>query len=725
MSLWYGFAIGPVDKLLEIKMDDKVAWSGSESSSTAIIIDRQDLFGGIRREGGTSGLAIYLDGSDTQVVPYEITRKFGLTPSDFPAHRGLASIFFTGFSLGGFYFRANQPNIPPIEIKAQRKPVGLSDTYAMVGTDANVVHCIYEVMTNTSWSIGIASTSINVPTFEAAAQTVYGEGIGISLLWSEQQDAEGFIAELLEYIEGVIFVNPRNGMLEIKLIRGDYEADDLFEINPSNSKLSGYQRKALGDTINELVVSWTNPDNEETETVSIQDLANIAMQGRVVSSKKELPGVRSANLAMRLAARDLRVASSPLATCRATVNRTAWSAVPGDVVKLSWPEHGIESMLMRVTEIDYGKTTDSAIKLTLIEDVFGLDAGEFYSAPSTGWEDNSSEPAPIDYAQVFTLPHYLAIQLGVNASALQDDDVYAAVLGADANPSTAQYTIVYETATPTAQTVWTGSETRSLISRSTLAASLPFAANSSTVTINSLTPGYGVDVDYVAIIGTDDENQELCVVSGAGTDSVSLIRGCLDTIPRAWPEDTPIWFVPLNSDIADDNIRVADQPITYRLLSSTRLGTLPVEDAPDVDGVLTARPWLPNRPANCTVNGQLSGMVTALGATTLNVAWANRNRTLEDSVVLQWTDGSIPPESGQTTTITVLTVDGSTVISTIDGLTGDTYTLDTSAFGGYSSALIKFTSKNSSGQESLQGHSIPVTIALGYGNDYGNNYGGA
>lgn len=725
MSLWYGFAIGPVDKILEIRMDDKVAWSGSESASTTINIDRQDLFGGIRKEGGVSGRAIYLDGRDTQVIPSDIAGKFGLTSADFPAHRGLASIFFTGFGSAGFYFRANQPNVPPIEIKAQRKPVGLNDTYAMIGNDANVVHHIYEVMTNNLWSIGIPSTSINVPTFESAAQTVHGEGIGISLLWSEQQDAEGYIAELLEYIEAVIFVNPRNGLLEIKLIRGDYDPDDLFEVNPSNSKLSGYQRKALGDTINEIVVSWTNPENEEAETVSIQDLANIAMQGRIVSSKKELPGVRSADLAMQLAARDLRVASSPLATCRATVNRTAWSVVPGDVVKLSWPEHGIESMIMRITEVDYGKTSDSSIKLTLIEDVFGLDAGEFYTSPSTGWEDNSAEPAPIDFAQVFTLPYYLTIQLGADATALQDDDVYVAVLGADANPATSQYTIVYETATPTAQTVWSGTETRSLISRTTLGAALPFAVTSAAVSINALTKGYGVDVDFIAVIGTDDDEQELCIVSAVGTNTVSLIRGCLDTVPRDWPVDTPIWFVPLESDIVDDNIRVAGQSITYRLLTSTSLGTLSVDDAPDVEGVLTERPWLPNRPANCKVNGNITGPVSALGASTVALTWSNRNRTLEDSVVLQWTDGDVTPESGQTTTITVLTADGAAVLTTINGLIGTSYTLNTSTFGGYSSALVKFTSKNASGQESLQGHSILVNIALGYGNDYGNNYGGA
>jgi hypothetical protein len=34
------------------------------------------------------------------------------------------------------------------------------------------------------------------------------------------------------------------------------------------------------------------------------------------------------------------------------------------------------------------------LKLSLIEDVFGLDAGDYVDPPSTSWEDTSAPPSP-------------------------------------------------------------------------------------------------------------------------------------------------------------------------------------------------------------------------------------------------------------------------------------------------------------------------------------------
>ena len=157
----------------------------------------------------------------------------------------------------------------------------------------------------------------------------------------------------------------------------------------------------------------------------------------------------------------------------------------------------------------------------------------------------------------------------------------------------------------------------------------------------------------------------------------------------------------------------------------TSLGVLANSDAPDLDGVMSRRPWLTLRPANCRVNGVTHGEFNAAGLTTLDLTWENRNRLFEDPVLLGWQDGTVVPETGQTTTITLYGRDGLTVVNTIDGLTGTSYTLPISTFGVAGYGYVKFTSKNAEGEESIQGHRIAVGIDSGYGYDYGNNYGGA
>lgn len=770
MSTWWAFATGPVDKLLEIIINEKTAWKGSVDQSAVVPIIQPDLYGGLDSEGGAVGNVVYLDGKSTQVIPDYLALKLGLTSATCPAHRGIASVFMTGglpnqssiddddftpvdstveenpaaypiqlegASVGGldaafegaqvgkergFYWRANAPAVPPIKIKAQRHPRGLPSATAMIGDDANVVHIIYEVMTNTDWGMGTSSSAINVASFTAAAQIVFDEGIGISILWREQQYGEEFIAKMLEYIDGVIFTNPRDGLLTIKLIRADYDAGALFHITPSKAKLSNYERKMWGETINEVVVTWTNPENEEEETVSIQDLGNISMQGSIVSDSRDFKGVRNANLAMRLGARDLRVASSPLLTCRATVDRSAWDIVPGSVVKVTWPEHGMEDVIMRVMEPDYGKTNDSKIKVRLVEDIYAIDAGDYYAPPGTSWLNQKIDPKPLDHSLVITLPNYIMARKltsgAIDTSTLVYPEVLLSVLGADPATDISQYRIAHEQATPGGTTEWVGmKQMRSLLSYSTLGVALPFAQATSMMLVNTPTAGAGVESESLVLIGTDDANQELCLVNSVINAGINITRGLLDTVPRDWPAGTPVWFIPRDVDIIDETKRVADQPVTYRLLSVTSKGRLKISAAPDLDYVATARPWLPFRPANCRVNGDDYTPVEAAGITTLELSWSNRNRLLEDSVLLPWNVGSVTVEPGQTTTITLLGADKTTVLHQINGLTGTSHVIDKSLFGSATRGYVKFTSKiNRTADgvtdtlESLQGHMIQVNL---------------
>lgn len=764
MSTWWAFATGPVDKILKIIVNDKEAWKGSISESAVIPLIQPDLYGGLETEGGVCGNVVYLDGKSTQVIPEYIAQKFGLTSATCPAHRGIASVFFTGgvpnqssidgdnytpidstseanpaaFPIRlesahasglnaafdnmpldaepGFYWRANAPAVPPIKITAQRRPRGLPEATAMIGLDANVVHIIYEVMTNTDWGMGTSSSEINVDSFTSAAQTAYDEGIGISILWREQQYGEEFIAKMLDYVDGVIYTDPRDGLLTIKLIRKDYDENDLFEINPSNAKLSNYERKMWGETVNEIVVTWTNPENEEEETVSIQDLANISIQGAPISDPRDFRGVRNADLAMRLAARDLRVASAPLLTCRAVVDRTAWNIVPGSVVKVNWPEHGMVNVIMRVMEPDYGKTNDSKIKMRLVEDIYAIDAGDYYAPPGTQVPDVKIPPKPLDHSLVITLPNYIVARKlttgGTAAAGLTYPEVILSVLGADPSPDISQYRIVYEQATPTGATEWVGAKRmRSLLSRATLALPLTFETSSVT-TINNASKGAGIIKESLALIGSTEGTQELCLVTAVGNSTVTLTRGILDTVPRAWPAGTPIWFIPRDADIIDSAKRIVDQPVTYRLLSVTSEGRLRISQAPDLDYVATARPWLPLRPANCKVQGVGNGpMVLDSSGPSVYLSWSNRNRLLEDSVLLPWNGGSVAVEYGQTTTITILQADGETVHSSFNGITGTSHTIPYSNFP--SSGYVKFTSKIdrtyegvTETLESLQGHMI-------------------
>jgi hypothetical protein len=74
----------------------------------------------------------------------------------------------------------------------------------------------------------------------------------------------------------------------------------------------------------------------------------------------------------------------------------------------------------------------------------------------------------------------------------------------------------------------------------------------------------------------------------------------------------------------------------------------------DATGVLTfgnqqtARPYQAYRPANVKLNGVLWGPSAVAYNAAAIFTWSNRNRTLETSQILAWTDATVPLEDGWT-----------------------------------------------------------------------------
>lgn len=554
--------------------------------------------------------------------------------------------------------------------------------------DANPSHMIYECLTNTEWGMGSPIAALDYDSFDDASIVLYDEGLGLSMLWVRQSSIQDFVQEVLDHIQAVLFVDPSTGLLTLKLIRGDYDPDDLPILTPDNADLTSFGRKLWGDIVNEIVVTWTNPANEQEETVTVQDDSSIATQGGPVSDSRNYYGVRYAALAQKLAYRDLRSAGQPLASCEAEVDRTQWRLRPASVVKLTWPEYGLTELVMRVTSVDYGKPGDPTIKLALIEDVYGLDIGDYDTPPSTAWVDPSAPPAPLDPVEIFTLPLFFAA--GSTVAAFVNDPIYpevvAGVLATTTSDDTYSYDLWDKVPLPNGTLDWQSLGTNNIIGRGLLVDPLVAEATSDDVAFDDVIGQTAPVVGGFIIIGEDGETGNEIAMVESVSGGFSLTRGVLDTVPRAWPAGTPAWFVDGSTLFEDPLIRSAGEVVDYKLLSRTSQGLLPLISAPLESATLSDRPWLPNRPANVEAYGEAwSSETYIIDARSrpdpwVTVTWANRNRLTEDSQVLAWTDGTVTPEDGQTTTIEVRKLDG-TLLATHDGLTGTTFDVPDASFG--------------------------------------------
>lgn len=613
----------------------------------------------------------------------------------------------------GFYWTANSPYLRSVWVKVRRAPKGLNPNIALIETatgvfDANPAHIIFECMTNRDWGMGANLGIFDIYSFEACAQTLYNESFGISLMWTRSTSIEEFVTEVVDTVHAALFVHPRTGLFTLKLLRDDFDVETLRVISPDNASLSNFQRKLWGETANEIVVTYTSPENEKEFSIAAQDISNIQMQGGVISNGRNYYAVRNKNLAARLAERDLRTVSQPLAACDAELNRTLYDLVPGDVCILHWPEKGIEQMVVRVGIVDRGSSETGLLKTNLIEDVFSLGIASYLSPPDTGWEDPSSTPEPLTSVLIQTAPAFItsAVLNLTNPSGLEYPDVITLVL---ASPNAADYSgfeLIAEVSDSTGTVSWDSFGQRQFIGSATLAADI--AEESVTIVPTFATPsGSSPLAGSLVFIGDESEAEhEIALIFEVTTGGWTLFRGVLDTVPRAWPAGTPIWTIPSDQDYADVTLRSAGEDVDYRLLPTTSKGTLDFADAPNESVLLTARPHLPSRPADVTVNGADFGSVGAVGSS-ISVAWANRNRILEISQVLSWVDPTVTPEVGQTTTIYSMTSAG-VVLATHNGLTGTSFSVPVSDFTGHSTGRIRVTSKRGS-LESLQGHEIDIS----------------
>lgn len=754
MSLHFGIC-STVDAFRRIYVNEKLAWSGNIDYVSSEWVENLDLFGGNEKEGGVYGVAHMLPGKANQVLPQWCKDRLTGLPG-IPEFRGVASIFFTGpqnyNETAGFMWSANVPYLRPVWVTVDRKPVGLNPDIAWVdyniGT-VNPAHMIFECMTNTEWGMGAPTTEFDIDNWNTVAQVLFNEAFGLAMKWDKQTSIEEFVNDILGHIEGSIVQNPGDLKYRLRLIRADYDINATKIVNKSNAVVQSFKRPAWGETINEVVVTWINPENEGEQTVSVQDLGNIAAQGAVVSDSRNYSGVRQATLADRLARRDLRTASSPLANAEVMANREFWDSVEGDVVRLDFPDYDAYMVPMRITKINYGAPKSAYIRMSLVEDVFAI-PDTAYVPPGSAWQDPSEVPRaiPDELAYIISLPYALAMGAESNAVEGQEPLTYpqerAGLLATQTGSDTYSIALEYFGSDAAGNPGWyTGSRFTPLGHTWLLQALMPEVRT--TMPIPPVSYGktrYGVG-QYM-IIGAQAnfteasplvKHAEIVLIESMDTvaNTMTIRRGCLDTVPYLWEIGTPFWILNNNVSIVERTRIYADgSNVQFRLRTVTSKGMLPGDQANIETHIMRPRPFQPLRPTNVKINGQATlGQDLNITSNELVFTWSNRNRFSETSQPLPWDAPSVTPEPGQGTTVFLYNGDplaGGVYVSE------KTSTTDTATFGAGDGVNLATHWAMYSHREHPEAGFLTSFSALtgqftvttgGFGYDFGNNFGNA
>lgn len=694
---WHAvLCLGPVDAVTKIVFADRTAWSG-DAMDTTININQTGLFGGDSREGGVSGNVDILSGKASQIQSSYLAGLLG--QATIPAFRGVCSVVFKSF-----YYALHSPYMKNMAIQARRTNIG-SDGAAMwyvakakIGNDMNPAHVIRELYCDRNFGLGLATALIDDATFATAADTLYNEGHGFSFIWEQAQSVDDVIGMVLAQIDGVIRCDGATGKIQIKLIRDDYTAANLPLVNEDSViSFESFQRSGWSDTINEVAFIYPDEASGQNKSVVVHDIGNQQIQGRRISKTITMQGVSNATLAMKLAQRDLRVSSTPLSAIRLKCNRSIWGLNKGDAFRFSWQKYGISQVVYRVTEIDLGTLTDSAIVLTAIEDVFSFPASVYYTPPASLFNDAPSQPIPATYQRAYEANYWDVHFALSDADRAQLGSNYAFVGACAVRPKSDFFG--FEVQTRVGSAAYGAAGSGAFCPTGLLPSALGLAVSNAGIVLAGPELLVYVAVGSYAMI--DNELVGITAID-ANTGTISIDRGVLDTVPATHAAGARVWFID-DHQAFESLERASGETVSVKLLPIAPLGKLPEASAVAQSVTLTGRAQKPYAPGNVKINGFAYPSTTLSGAIT--VTWSHRDRTQQTASLINQAAGNIGPEVGVTYTVTLY--DGGTIKAQATGQTGTTYTFALFTLANPRVELLAVRG----GVNSFQTHSIPFAWA--------------
>ena len=692
MTVGYKYYLGmhmvlahDVNSVTKIESDGDTLWEGT-STGGLIPIGDAGVFGRISfLNGGTiTGNVDFETGAADQTPNDYLQKVYGT--DDIPAFRGVACFVLRQVYVGTSEY------IREWQIWAKNIYNGWYSAKAAIGDDHNPAHIIYETLTNKRWGLGYNADDIDSTTFTAVADTLYTENFGLSLLWDHSTSIEDFLSEILKHIDASLYIDIHTGKFKLKLIRADYDIEDLVLFDEDNIvSISNFRRRTLDDITNSVTVKFWDSATGEDSSTTLADIAMIAVSGRTNNTEVTYQAVPNETLASFIVARDLRALSSSIASATITTNTEGLQIEPGTAFLLSWTSYGITEMIMRATSVTYGEFGDSSITIECVEDVFGVSAAVYDSAPASLWTSPSSAPAVCPVHKAIEMPyHWMALEYGDTAvQALASTVGFAGITGAKPSSDAIDAYPNYKLSTESEYTEYDAVDFSA------------WCQPTATVEISDtvLSVAWSGDYDNVEIGQWGIIDDEIVYVHGFTSSTVTVGRGCLDTVPVAHTTSANLFIF---DDMPFSPTQyTSGNTVNMKLLPRTGVGTLDIDDASAQSVTMASRLNKPYPPARLRIN-TLQEPVEFLLGETLTITWKHRDRTAQTYLTVNTeTNTDYGPETGTTYSVSVKRSDTSAELYAVSSISGATVDV-TSANIGYTGNIKVYVWSVRSGTASLQ-----------------------
>lgn len=690
-------AIGKaIDGLLKIRASGKTAWSGNATSSQTISINAPNLFGGDKGEGGIQGQFDLMMGDEAQ--PLNTRLAVALGGGLVPNFRGFAGFFYSGLVTSINPYPKTWEMLRYRRLKGWDGAVWYPETCAidLAGGEVramNPAHILYEVYTNRENGLGIDRSMLDDAAFRAAALQLYSEGFGLCLGWKRSSGTLGdFRDQICDHIAAYCGPDRNTGLITLKLIRNDYDVEDLPLFDEDSGLLSIENDETSSATLapSQLYVEFTDAITGDTRRARAVNPAIAQVQGGPSTETVSFPGLPVGELAARVAQREMRIKASNLRRYKVKLDRRAAGIGPADPFRIRSLARGIEEVIVRAGRIEDGTLDNGIITITAVQDVFGLPSSSFVAVPPSGYVPPDRTPYAPSLRRLMEVPYRELAGL-IDQANLELVDVtaaWAASLAARPSGLSLSYSLLTR---PGTSGSFTDRGTADWCPTALLVSALPASAGPNVVTVTT-----ALDLDQVAIGQAALLDDEIVRVDAINltTGQVTLARGCADTVPAPHAAGARIWFYD-GFEGADETEYTSGVTIQAKLLTNTSEGQLTEGLAATDSLALGGRQGRPYPPGRLRISGVA---YPAAFSGVLAISWAHRNRLLQADQLIDAAQGSIGPEAGTTYSCRLLKADDSFVLASVTGITGDGVTLS----AGYSGDVILEAWSLRGGIESFQ-----------------------
>lgn len=748
-SILFGIGRGPIDELRAIKVGDKIAWEGHHCEGMGVI-NKPQLFGGKKKEGGIQGLFRLLQGEADQVIPGAERRvvssrrrdpyAFGNLPDlkalvaaetggEMGELRGRVTLWFDGL------VTSMNPYIKEWRFRIRRAKKGWANDNCWYPEKAiiymgegrifamNPAHILYECCTNPAWGRGLNPALIDENSFILAANTFCDEGFGLCLTWFRKEEISEFIRSVLDHVGATLYTDRETGKVTLKLARDDYTVADLPLFTPSSGLLDIREddSSSTDNGVSEVIVTGHDPITDSPIEMRAHNLAAFRAQGSISTLEQTYKGLPTKELCARVAQRDLRASAAGLRKFKVVLDRRGFRIHPGAVFRIEAPTRGIGQIVLRAGEIDDGNMRDGKITISAVQDVFVLPATSFVSPVENTWTPPSDVAVAATSERLMEASFRAAYLLrgAVEAEGVAPGTGYVVAIAGRPTTRSQSYDMLSKAEgeadfTQTGEHYFTGT--------ALLVADLSISATSFVVEGITESPDESL-VGAALMIGDeivriDDYDEE--------TFTFTVARGAEDTWPSAHAAGTRVWLV--DDDPATDARQYAEgETVEAKLLPRTFSDQLAEEDAALLALEVEGRIARPLPPADVKVDTlsifELTGEYDEPTFT-----WSGRNRVTQADSLVGYYEAPVTPEAGTTYRLRVYAAEDSTSpIATHDDITsGWQYTTALQTTDGTNTlgaVWLELVAVRDS-VESWRPRRFRVVLRSGWGYSWGFNWGG-